>query len=157
MVCGTPYFGSAVDTYVEWGLTHVYQTSLWRSGPTDLSGLSFKRWRNWHNESCPGGNFDYPAAVFFPYIFFSVVKRNPGYNMQRRSTVRPPLSTADSLKCLIFAVSVTLDMNNLCSNHRKPSSRSSASGLPQWPTASWAMILHWSTLMSSTATGNSLR
>jgi hypothetical protein len=122
-----------------------------------LVGTMFQKVARLTKRIVSSWQFRLPCCGSFPCIRFSVAKRNPGHNMQSRGTVHFPLSTAGSPKCLIFAVSVNLDMNNLCFYPRKPSSRGSASGLPYWPIASSAMVLHLSTLMSSTATGNSVR
>ena len=84
--------------------------------------LPVKRWPCQHNEWCTDRTLDHTDWVLF-CSFALVVRRMPGYNTQRRGTVRTPPSMVALPKCLNFPASVTLDTISPGWNPRKISSQ----------------------------------
>ena len=136
-------------------VTQVSQSVPSETGIVRLVEATCKCWSCRHNESCPTGTFRLPWLRCFPCSSLPpVARRIPWYNTQWRGMGRTPSGTAVPLKCLPFATCLTLDMTNLDSNPRKPSSQSYTS--PLRPIASWAMVLSLFKSRSSTPMGNSL-
>jgi hypothetical protein len=128
-----------IYTYTERGLTQVSRSIRRETGTDSLVEATCPKLAMWTYWIIPSWHFSTTLTDVFSVIFSSVVMRIPGYKTHRRSTACAPSSMAVAPTCLIFAVSLTWNMN-LGSNPRQSFSQSYVPCKDLLPLEQWSSV-----------------